>query len=346
MVLTQQSVKTEFDHKLLEAEVSTCSSTTPIRFSLKEWDQRLAVSRMHSAFNGATNDSSLLLKHTMFSPPYVLDCVRKTLLDDKALNTDWRKRKDDIIESLISENEGDIDPLGIDVYATIDCLVSQSKEKIALFAKAIGCHLPSSASKPSAIAMIQSHIMRAKGINSAEFNKFFPTWKKTTGGIMALLCSHGIVYYFKSLIGGEGTGDAGDAMLTVDSTIYVYDAIGSVVNHLNKRLPSFFGCNKGLPVSNTGDNILLMKKVVSNSASIAKRFEGLVHIDDLKKLPNRIALCDPLHITNSKSEVDRYLRRIEIVSGLGNRLNTMPQEHVWKRTLQLAHSINNMTYDT
>jgi hypothetical protein len=155
----------------------------------------------------------------------------------------------------MKDNESEIDPLGLDVYATVDSLITQTCDVVNKFARTIGCHLPSGMAKPSAIAAIQKFIMQAKGIDQAEFNKFFPSWKKTTGGIMALLCPHAIVYYFKSLIGGEGPSDAADAMLTVKAKIYVYDAIGSVVGHMKNRDAEFFGPNKGLPISNSKANI-------------------------------------------------------------------------------------------
>jgi len=245
---------------------------------------------------------------------------------------------------MIRESEGVIDPIGVELYATIDELITQKLDVIYEFGKAIGCPLRTGLAKATAIAAIQSHIMRAKGIDEKEFNKFFPTWKKTTGGIMAVLCSHGIVYYFKSLIGGEGPSDAADAMLTVKAKIYVYDAIGSAVSHMRGRDPDFFGKYRGLPVSNCKEVIDSVKTASSNAAKLATPFRPMVDISQLRELPYRIGLCDPLHIQNSSSDIDRYLRRIDLVSGLGKRLNTMPQEHIWKRTLQLSHSINSMTY--
>jgi len=337
-------MKTEFDHQILENEVKGCGETTPTMFSLGDWENRVALARVHSAFNGGVNAGALAINHTLFAPPYVLECVRRTLPADRAFNTDWVKRKGDIVQRLLKESEGTIDPMGVELYSTIDNLITQKLVVINAFAKAIGCSLPAGTAKPSAITAIQRHIMKAKGIHETEFNKFFPSWKKTTGGIMALLCSHGIIYYFKSLIGGEGPSDAADAMLTVRAKIYVYDAIGSAVSHMRRRSPEFFGTARGLPVDNTRENIDAVKSAVSNGVNLAKSIPTMVDLSELRAYPYRIALCDPLHIQNSSSEVDRYLRRIDLISGLETRLNTMPQEHVWKRTLQLKHSMNSMSY--
>jgi len=196
------------------------------------------------------------------------------------------------------------------------------------------------------ISTIRKYIEEAKGItDSEEFTKFYPSFRGTTGGIMAVMCTHGIVYYAKSLIGGEGPSDAADAMLTVDAKIYIYDAIGSVVSHMARRCPSFFGPSRGLPISNTKQHKdRIISYLNASTAKLASDLPVLVSLQELKERSYHTGIIDPLHVENSHVTEDRLLRRVEVIGGWAQDQNHMVHEQVWSRTLKMVTSITQMSY--
>jgi len=197
------------------------------------------------------------------------------------------------------------------------------------------------------VKTIITELRQANGIHDEVFDKFFPTFLKTTGGIMAGTCQHGIVYYAKPIVGGESVSDACDAMITINAKAFVYDAIGTAVRSMNVRRPTFFGANRGFPVKVTEELVETMKDQIHKfSRKLATEQDILKTItwEEVKQLPYHVGLCDPLHIKNTKNIQDRTMRSIQQISGLHPHLNTMPHEQIWSRTKGLGKSINKMSY--
>jgi len=286
------------------------------------------------------------LKHTLFSAPFVVDTVNAELEDGKAPNFDWRKRKGDIDSSIQYDRENGPNLLDLPLYETIDDIMCYTNDEIRAHGTKLGIKWKRRLNKPGMISAIRKYIEEAKGITDHdEFTKFYPTFRGTTGGIMTVMCTHGVVYYAKSLIGGEGASDAADAMLTVKAKVFVYDAMGQVVNHMAKRSPSFFGYSRGLPAPNTARNRERIQQYLRNNTSkLAIELPTLVSLQELKSRTHHTGLIDPLHIDNSKVLEDRLLRRVELVKGWPIDQNHIVHEQIWSRTLKMVTSITQMGY--
>jgi len=340
-------VKTDFDYGILEVELKKCDSNTPTSFNVNEWKTRLSIARGYKAFNTTEKRSDLEVPHTMFSAPFVVDSVASSLIDGMAPNSDWQKRKPEINAKSLTSDDAAIDILDLNLWQTMNDLQTSRKEAIFEFAASIGIKWssPAKLTRRFMIASIRKYITEKKGIVDEEFTKFYPTFRGTTGGIMVVLCTHGVVYYAKSLIGGEGPSDAADAMLAVRAKIFIYDAVGSVVNYMAFREPNFFGVNRGLPVRPHRTNLKLMQEYLNSSkARLASKTPALISLQELKNSPFHTALVDPLHIENSQVEEDRYFRRVEWVADWPLDQNHMVHEQIWSRTLKMVTSISQMSY--
>lgn len=71
-----------------------------------------------------------------------------------------------------------------------------------------------------------------------EMRKLFPSYRGTNGGVLFGLCEHGIVYYCKYLVRGEGSRDILDALLSFKfkPKYLIYDDAGTLAVHITKRL--------------------------------------------------------------------------------------------------------------
>jgi len=332
---------------VLEDEFKKCNDNTPTEFSIDAWNNRLSIARSYKAFNITAKRPDLDVQHTLFSAPFVVDSVAAGLPNGLAPNSDWLKRRGDMNLRIAIENGATVNVLDLPMWQTMNDLQCSSKDMIAQFATSIGIKWSNKhgLSRKAMIASIRDFITAQKGIDETEFTKFYPTFRGTTGGIMVVLCTHGVVYYAKNLIGGEGPSDAADAMLTVKAKVFVYDAVGSVVNYMASREPSFFGASKGLVVIPDDHKLGVIRSYLNSSkARLAGKLPVMVSLQELKERSTHTALIDPLHIENSTVIEDRYYRRVELVSGWALDQNHMVQEQIWSRTLKLAQSITQMTY--
>ena len=170
----------------------------------------------------------------------------------------------------------------------------------------------------------------------AEMNKLFPSFSHTNGGFLFGLCEHGIVYYVKFLIRGEGSRDILDAVLSFKHPpkYVIYDDAGRLAEHAKKRLgidlfTSLIGPDDGRVLAATPENISRAKETLKDKRSyiIEKCPEGKM-----------LLLYDRLHENNSKSEA-AVLRRADLVLRT-KRVNTQHAEEFNQMVRGMTKSLN------
>lgn len=337
-------MKTDYCIKDLDKELQTSNKSEMI--DILQWKNKMTFGRIAAAFDTRNKYPDFHIKHTLFAAPYCSESIVKTLPNGLVLNTDFRKRNNDHDDSL-SEVPIHIQPSEVSLTRIEEMLQYSTNEAIRSFAAKLQINLNGSLAKRQMVRIIIAHMRKLAGVTNPVFDKFFPTFLKTTGGIMGGTCQHGILYYAKPLIGGESVSDACDAMITIDAKVSVYDAIGTAVRSMSVRDPNFFGLNKGYPCEISDDLVERYNKQNSRfTAKLATKNDLIKTIswDELMKLDYHVGLCDPLHIKNTNNTIDRTLRDIKQIIGLPPHLNTMPHEQIWARTKGLGPSINKMSY--
>jgi hypothetical protein len=338
-------VKTEYSIHSLDDEIAN-SNHLQDNVDLKTWNERLTLSRMYGAFDVQNKYTNLEVNHTLFAAPYCSSSIVDTLPDGKVPNSDWKKRHNSAKDNTQLDQDIELQPAEFSLARIEEMLYSSTNPMIRKFASKLELVLKSS-SKADMVRQIIKHLRKKAGVTEPIFDKFFPTFLRTTGGIMAGTCQHGIVYYAKPIIGGESVADACDAMITVGSKVFVYDAIGTAVRSMNARIPDFFGKNLGFPCIVSNDLIKVVQDQTHNwTPKIATKSDlrKTSSWSEILELDHHVGLCDPLHLPNSKNIADRTLRDIKLIDGLNPHLNSMPHEQLWARTKGLSASINKMNY--
>lgn len=143
-----------------------------------------------------------------------------------------------------------------------------------------------------------------------EMRKLFPSYRGTNGGVLFGLCEHGIVYYCKYLVRGEGARDILDAILSFKfkPKYLIYDDAGTLAVHITKR----FGQDaaKGM-IGSYGGRVI---PVTDQSFEIAKNYlnESKCPITEAPQ-GQMLILYDRFHQENSKKKC-AILRRLDLVT--------------------------------
>ena len=171
---------------------------------------------------------------------------------------------------------------------------------------------------------------------ASEMNKLFPSFNHTNGGFLFGLCEHGIVYYAKFLIRGEGSRDILDAILSFKNPpkYIVYDDAGRLAEHALKRLGNehfleLIGPERGRVLEPTTENISRARDCLKD-----KRCFLLQECPEGKML----LLYDRFHQFNSKSE-SAVLRFADLV-GRMKRVNTQHAEEFNRMVRGMTKSLN------
>lgn len=191
--------------------------------------------------------------------------------------------------------------------------------------------------------------------------KLFPSYTHTNGGLLTGSCKHGIVYYCKFLIRGEGARDVLDAVLSFKKVpkCIVYDDAARLADHARKRLsPEMYsellGSLHGRVLADNEANISMAKQCLKDKRDYV-----------LSKLPEDrcLFLYDRLHQCNSKkpNAVLRYMSLVKDLKGVNSQvaeelnsflkrrmktLNVMQPELLYNtlmRTLSHKNSVLNKT---
>lgn len=173
---------------------------------------------------------------------------------------------------------------------------------------------------------------------SFEMKKLFPSFSYTNGGFLFGLCEHGIVYYCKFLVRGEGSRDVLDAILSFKNRpkYVIYDDAGRLSEHANKRLgieesQRIFGPNGGRVAANLEANIAEAKQLLDHS---------LKYLIDQGPDGITLILYDRFHQNNSNkpSAVLRFMDLVKRLKSVNSqhaeRLNGMLRQRT--RTLNLT----------
>lgn len=171
---------------------------------------------------------------------------------------------------------------------------------------------------------------------SQEMRKLFPSYKTTNGGILFGLCEHGIVYYAKYLVRGEGARDILDALLSFKHkpSYVIYDDAGRLALHIEKRLGllesnEMIGPFRGRVIDETPESI--------EYAELIKKYERTFIIESAA--PGKtLILYDRFHQENS-SNPNAVLRHINLVDRLKG-INSELAEQLNQRVKSLTRTLN------
>ena len=151
--------------------------------------------------------------------------------------------------------------------------------------------------------------------SSIEMNKLFPSYNHSNGGFLFGLCEHGIIYYCKFLVRGEGSRDVLDAILSFKNApkYVIYDDAGRLAEHAFKRLPpekydTLIGANKGRILPESEANVNRAKEALKGGS--ARR-----HLVDRGPESGMFVLYDRFHQNNSKNPY-AVLRFMDLVGRL------------------------------
>ena len=171
-----------------------------------------------------------------------------------------------------------------------------------------------------------------------EMNKLFPSYSHSNGGFLFGLCEHGIVYYCKFLVRGEGSRDVLDAVLSFKHRpkFVIYDDAGRLAEHSQKRLGQeefrrLFGDIQGRILSDIPENIERAKEALRPDSTRK-------YLVDRGPESGMYILYDRFHQNNSKkpSAVLRFM-------GLVKRLNSVNSQHAEELNRiirRYSHSLN------
>ena len=133
-----------------------------------------------------------------------------------------------------------------------------------------------------------------------EMNKLFPSFTYTNGGYLLGFCEHGIVYYAKFLVRGEGSRDVLDALLSFKKLprFVIYDDAGRLAEHAKKRLSperflELFGEHGGRVLSAQPESLAIADEVLADARRSVPSDQG-------SATGTRI-LYDRFHQNNSKN---------------------------------------------
>lgn len=137
-----------------------------------------------------------------------------------------------------------------------------------------------------------------------EMNKLFPSFSYTNGGYLFGFCEHGIVYYAKFLVRGEGSRDVLDALLSFKKLprYVIYDDAGRLAEHAKKRLSperylELFGAHDGRVLSAQPDSLAIANEVLADARRSVPTDQG--------SEPGTRILYDRFHQFNSKNPYAR-----------------------------------------
>lgn len=171
---------------------------------------------------------------------------------------------------------------------------------------------------------------------SSEMNKLFPSFNHTNGGFLFGLCEHGVVYYTKFLIRGEGSRDVLDAILSFRNPpkYVIYDDAGCLADHAWKRLGAerclqLIGKDRGRVLEATEINVERAKECSKDKRRflVSECPEG-----------GMLFLYDRFHQNNSSADFSllRYADLVERMKGV----NTQHAEEFNRMVRGLTKSLN------
>lgn len=178
-----------------------------------------------------------------------------------------------------------------------------------------------------------------EGIESSgldhEMRKLFPSYRGTNGGLLFGLCEHGIIYYCKYLVRGEGSRDILDAILSFKfkPKYLIYDDAGTLAVHISKRLgqvacEGMIGPHGGRVMPVSGQSIEFAKKCLDEGKSvISEAPQGQM-----------LVLYDRFHQENSKKTC-AILRRLDLVSR-ARKINSQQAEQLNRQVKPLVRIFN------
>jgi hypothetical protein len=181
-------------------------------------------------------------------------------------------------------------------------------------------------------------------IADPHYIKNFPPIHATTGGIFCVLCTHGIVYYSRNIMGEEGASDMADALRTLKPKVIVYDYSPGVVAHMKNVDPAFFYGGHGIPGGNSPTFVDECKNRILKTNLKAGNFPTTAEWDLMKEATGNFALVDAFHISNCTKDVDRYCRDVRGIGGFRFILSSEVQEQLWSETGKHVRSLNNTAY--
>lgn len=171
----------------------------------------------------------------------------------------------------------------------------------------------------------------------SEMMKIFPKASGSSGGILFGVCEHGVIYYAKYLIRGEGSRDILDAILSFRITprYIVYDDAAQVASHAAKRLSfeeyiKLFGPNHGRVLSETTENISIATDIYAGRR-LPLEWNG----------KHTLLLYDRFHERNSK-KLSAILRRLNILKRFRNGLNSQAAEQLNRQLRLFTRTYNGL----
>ena len=171
-----------------------------------------------------------------------------------------------------------------------------------------------------------------------EMNKLFPSYNHSNGGFLFGLCEHGIVYYCKFLVRGEGSRDVLDAVLSFKNRpkFVIYDDAGRLAEHAQKRLGleefrRLVGDIQGRILPDNPENIARAKEALRPES--ARK-----HLVDRGQESGMYLLYDRFHQNNSKKP-SAVLRFMGLVKRLKN-VNSQHAEELNRIIRRYSHSLN------